>query len=58
MKMFNLGLEGGKPEDGSAGVQPEWFYKGDGSVIVKPGGTFMSPQVSPAMHVVLGLIWA
>jgi hypothetical protein len=44
MKMFNMGLENGKPSDGSAGVQPEWFYKGDGSVIVKPGGSFMSPK--------------
>jgi len=43
MKMFNMGLEGGKPESGF-GVQPEWFYKGDGSVIVKPGGSFLSPK--------------
>ncbi len=35
MKMFRLGLEGGKPESG-AGVQPEWFYKGDGTSIVAP----------------------
>jgi hypothetical protein len=25
-------------------VQPEWFYKGDGSVVVKPGGSFLSPK--------------
>jgi len=37
MKMFRLGVEGGKPEAGTAGVQPEWFYKGDGSV-VRAGG--------------------
>lgn len=43
MKMFNMGLEGGKNDTGT-GVQPEWFYKGDGSVIVKPGGNFLSPQ--------------
>jgi hypothetical protein len=29
MKMFKLGLEGGKPAPGQIGVQPEWFYKGD-----------------------------
>src|SRR5579871_4923617 len=29
MKMFKLGLEGGKPAKGQAGAQPEWFYKGD-----------------------------
>lgn len=37
MKMFKLGLEGGKPAAGEIGVQPEWFYKGDGSWIVQPG---------------------
>lgn len=30
MRMFLLGLKGGKPADGEIGVQPEWFYKGDG----------------------------
>ncbi|MCU6432584.1 FAH family protein [Undibacterium sp. Jales W-56] len=33
MKMFRLGVEGGKPAAGQPGVQPEWFYKGDGSVV-------------------------
>ncbi len=37
MKMFKLGLEGGKPSAGQIGVQPEWFYKGDGSWLVRPG---------------------
>ena len=37
MKMFKLGLEGGKPAPGQIGVQPEWFYKGDGSWLVAPG---------------------
>lgn len=37
MKMFKLGLEGGKPAPGAIGVQPEWFYKGDGDWIVPPG---------------------
>ncbi len=36
MKMFKLGLEGGKPADGEIGVAPEWFYKGDGQCIVAP----------------------
>jgi hypothetical protein len=36
MKMFKLGLEGGKPAAGQIGVAPEWFYKGDGSCIVAP----------------------
>jgi hypothetical protein len=42
MKMFLMGVEGGKPESG-AGVQPEWFYKGDGSQIVAPGSPLRSP---------------
>jgi hypothetical protein len=36
MRMFKLGLEGGKPEAGVIGVQPEWAYKGDGSWAVSP----------------------
>jgi hypothetical protein len=36
MKMFGLGMDGGKPESGSVGVQPEWFYKGDGGSLVAP----------------------
>ncbi|RME55564.1 MAG: FAH family protein [Caldilineae bacterium] len=38
MRMFQLGLEGGKPAPGAIGVQPEWFYKGDGSWVARPGG--------------------
>ena len=26
MRIFQMGLEGGKPESGKIGVQPEWFY--------------------------------
>jgi len=44
MKMFRMGLEGGKPARGEVGVQPEWFYKGNGSFAVAPG----QPLVSPA----------
>ena len=36
MKMFKLGLDGGKPASGKIGVQPEWAYKGDGSWLVAP----------------------
>jgi hypothetical protein len=43
MKMFKLGLEGGKPQPDGAGVQPEWFYKGDGSMLVGPGQPLESP---------------
>lgn len=43
MRMFLMGVEGGKPEDGKEGVQPEWFYKGDGSILVDPGQPFAMP---------------
>lgn len=44
MRMFKLGLEGGKPEPGQAGVSPEWFYKGDGDSIVPPGRPLEPPS--------------
>ncbi len=31
MIMYQWGLEGGKPGPGETGIQPEWFYKGNGS---------------------------
>ena len=43
MRMFRMGLEGGKPKRGKAGVQPEWFYKGDGSFVAGPGAPLVSP---------------
>lgn len=44
MKMFRMGLEGGKPPAGQTGVQPEWFYKGNGFMAVAPGAPLMSPS--------------
>jgi hypothetical protein len=44
MRMFKLGLEGGKPAAGQIGVQPEWFYKGDGSWLVRPGQPLELPD--------------
>ena len=43
MKMFKLGIEGGKPAAGPPGAQPEWFYKGDGSILAPPGGALALP---------------
>src|SRR6266540_286738 len=43
MRMFRMGLEGGKPKPGKPGVQPEWFYKGDGSFVAPPGAPLVSP---------------
>ncbi|RJG24374.1 AraD1 family protein [Massilia cavernae] len=44
MKMFRLGVEGGKPAEGARGVQPEWFYKGDGSVVRASGQDLPMPD--------------
>ncbi len=44
MKMFRMGLEGGRPAGDGIGAQPEWFYKGNGHVAVAPG----QPLVAPA----------
>ncbi len=43
MKMFRMGLEGGKPAAGQEGVQPEWFYKGTGVAAVASGDALESP---------------
>jgi hypothetical protein len=43
MKMFRMGLEGGKPAPGEIGVQPEWFYKGNGHIVAAPGQPIPSP---------------
>jgi hypothetical protein len=44
MRMFELGVHGGKPSQGAVGVQPEWFYKGNGNSVVEPGARLMSPS--------------
>ena len=36
IRMFRLGLRGGKPPAGTIGVAPEWFYKGDGTIVIPP----------------------
>lgn len=42
MRMFRMGLEGGKPE-ALPGAQPEWFYKGNGNAVAAPGGDLTMP---------------
>jgi hypothetical protein len=42
MKMFRMGIEGGKPAE-LPGVQPEWFYKGNGTQAIGPGAALVSP---------------
>jgi len=43
MKMFQMGLENGKMLNGKPGVQPEWFYKGNGLSVVSTGHELVSP---------------
>ena len=43
MRMFKMGLEGGRPSKGAVGVQPEWFYKGNGYAVAAPGNPIPSP---------------
>jgi hypothetical protein len=43
MRLFRLGLEGGKPPAGQISVQPEWFYKGSGYNVVPPEQSIISP---------------
>jgi hypothetical protein len=43
MRMFEWGRNNGKPAPGQIGVAPEWFYKGDGSVIRAPFASLNIP---------------
>jgi hypothetical protein len=33
LRMFEWGVDQGRPTEGSIGIAPEWFYKGDGSSV-------------------------
>jgi hypothetical protein len=44
MRLFLMGLQGGKPLNGGPGAQPEWFYKGNGACVARPGGPIVSPS--------------
>jgi 3-hydroxyisobutyrate dehydrogenase len=44
MRMFELGVAGGRPKDGEIGVAPEWFYKGQGDTLQAP----FAPLAVPA----------
>ena len=43
MKMYQWGVEGGSPLKGNIGVQPEWFYKGNGLTVRAHGETLSIP---------------
>ena len=43
MRMFEWGRQHGRPDPGTVGIAPEWFYKGDGSMIQAPFGSLPIP---------------
>jgi hypothetical protein len=44
MRMFQSGIEGGRPAEGEIGIAPEWFYKGHGRMLQAP----FAPLTIPA----------
>ena len=43
MRMYQWGVEGGRPGEGEIGVPPEWFYKGPGSILRGHGDPLTIP---------------
>jgi len=43
MKVYQWGVDGGKPGNGKIGIQPEWFYKGTGTVLKAHGEALSVP---------------
>ncbi len=43
MKMFRWGMEGGSPVAGKIGVAPEWFYKGNATILRAHGEPLETP---------------
>jgi len=43
MKMFRWGVEGGRPAEGKIGTAPEWFYKGNGTILHAHGEPLVVP---------------
>ena len=43
IRMFQIGVERGKPAAGQIGAQPEWAYKGDGRCVVAPERPLTQP---------------
>lgn len=44
MKMFQWGVEQGKPVPGEIGIPPEWFYKGNGAMLSAHGMPLIVPS--------------
>ncbi|HEY9466735.1 MAG TPA: AraD1 family protein [Vicinamibacterales bacterium] len=44
MKMFRWGVERGRPAKGEVGISPEWFYKGNGTILRGHGDPLVIPR--------------
>jgi hypothetical protein len=43
MRMYHIGLTGGRPRRGQIGASPEWFYKGIGTILRPPNAPLDVP---------------
>lgn len=43
MRMYEWGVQGGRPPAGQIGVSPEWFYKGSGAILRAHGEPLLVP---------------
>jgi len=43
MRMFELGIAGGRPKVGEIGAAPEWFFKGHGGILQHPSEPLTVP---------------
>lgn len=46
MRMFQWGMEEGRPSAGEIGIAPEWFYKGNGSMVHAHNESLLVPPYS------------
>ncbi|WP_405380349.1 AraD1 family protein [Maribacter sp. LLG6340-A2] len=44
IQMYEWGVKGGFPKEGEIGIQPEWFYKGNGTVLKAHGQSLDIPS--------------
>jgi hypothetical protein len=44
LRLYQLGIEGGRPATGQVGCQPEWFYRGNGEILKAHGGDLVVPS--------------
>ncbi len=44
LKLFRWGVERGRPAEGDTGVQPEWFFRGNGASLVGSGQPLAIPD--------------